>query len=73
VSLERVLLHALSLRMILSFTCEDNEEYGNCGGNKPDNNQYGWMSVLRDEGEHLSSITGCQECQKCVPDHSPQS
>src|SRR2546425_5528740 len=31
------------------------------------------MPVLRDEGEYLSSITGCQECQKCVPDNSSQS
>ena len=31
------------------------------------------MSMLRDEGENLSSITGCQVGQKCVPDDSSQS
>ena len=30
------------------------------------------MSVLRDEGEYLPSITRCQECQKYVPDNSSQ-
>src|SRR6185369_1303717 len=31
------------------------------------------MSVLRDEGEYLSSIAGFQECQQRVPENSSQS
>jgi hypothetical protein len=69
----RIQLRRLILRTRLPFAYEGNEDYGSHDRNQPDNNEHSWMCMLRNEGEYLSSITGRQECQKCVPDDSSQS
>ena len=66
-------MRRLNLRTLLPFAYEGNENYGRDCCNQPGNDEQGWMSMLRNEDEYLSSIPGSQEGKKCVPDDSSQS